>query len=236
MRVRCGDLHGGTESSPRERGGRGRVIPALALILSLLWFPFPTAGAEPAALRPVGPRPLDGWPVILGNGIFGAPAVADVDGDGRDEIAVGIRDGRVFLLDGTGRTLPGWPRSSDGPVLRSPIFCDLDGDGASEVIASSHGGTIHAWNAAGEPVPGWPVALGAEPATAPVAIPVDGANRVLQACADGSLRLLAADGTDVAGWPLSASAPLSTWYDASPATSTATDCPSSCTSRAARPS
>ena len=87
---------------------------------------------SPDSLRrtiPAGPRPVKNWPVILGNSISYMPAVADIDGDGRDEIAVGIKDCRVFLLDSDGRKMPGWPRETAAWIARGPMLEDIDGDG-----------------------------------------------------------------------------------------------------------
>ena len=44
------------------------------------------AGGVPPNL--VGPRLVRGWPILVGNGIFSTPAVHDLDGDGKDEIAI----------------------------------------------------------------------------------------------------------------------------------------------------
>ena len=163
-----------------------------------------SAAAETVALRiPVGPRPVDGWPVILGNTMRHTPAVADVDGDGRDEIAVGTRDGYVFVLAGNGEPLPGWPRETGSWVYRSPLLDDIDGDGAFEVAAITYDGLLYMWRIDGSPVPGWPVDLGDTPASSPLLIRArpGGESLILVSLGAGEIHLLTARGDNYPGWP-----------------------------------
>lgn len=69
------------------------------------------------------------------------PAVADLDGDGEEEILYASYDGRVhaFWLDGTEHG--GWPYPVyDGGIYRfasEPVVADLDADGDAEVLFTS---------------------------------------------------------------------------------------------------
>jgi signal transduction histidine kinase len=162
------------------------------------------AAAETAQLHiPAGPRPVDGWPVILGNSLRYVPAVADIDGDGKDEIAVGSRDGRVFILDGSGRPLPGWPQETDAWVFRSPLMDDVDGDGRFEIVATTYDGFIYQWRVDGSPVPGWPLDLAGIPVSSPQLIRVgpDAARRILIAVEPNRICLLSPNGGSDPGWP-----------------------------------
>ncbi len=172
----------------------------LLLLLSLA----SSAAAATVPLRvPAGPRMVDGWPVILGNTMRHTPAVADVDGDGRDEIAVGTRDGYVFVLAGNGEPLPGWPRETGSWVYRSPLLDDIDGDGAFEVAAITFDGLLYLWRIDGSPVPGWPVDLGNTPASSPLLIRASpgGDRLILVSLGAGEIHLLTARGNAYPGWP-----------------------------------
>jgi len=172
----------------------------LLLLLSLA----SSAAAESVSLRvPAGPRTVDGWPVILGNTMRHTPAVADVDGDGRDEIAVGTRDGYVFVLAGNGEPLPGWPRETGSWVYRSPLLDDIDGDGAFEAAAITFDGLLYLWRIDGSLVPGWPVDLGNTPASSPLLLRArpGGERLILVAIGAGEVHLLTAKGRSYPGWP-----------------------------------
>lgn len=161
------------------------------------------AGAQVDAVHPQGPRPTPGWPVVLGNGIHSSPVAADLDGDGRDELAVGTRDGRIFLLDGQGRILPGWPQTLPGKIYFSPVFTDLDGDGLQEVLVGGFDQRLHAFRISGARVEGWPLDLGSPPATAPQRFRAGPEARpgVLIGCVDGRVWLFDDSGVVLPGWP-----------------------------------
>jgi len=117
--------------------------------------------------------PAPGWPQRLlaagevETGIAGGAALADIDRDGRDEIAVATMTGRVWVIAGNGITRRGWPKTlppgEDPPngasVFAAPALADLNDDGAPEVIVATNAGRVHVWEASGAPLAGWPVAV-----------------------------------------------------------------------------
>ncbi|MBI4404051.1 MAG: S8 family serine peptidase [Deltaproteobacteria bacterium] len=104
---------------------------------------------------------LPGWPVQYDERkIVQAPAIADVDGDGRKEIAFAAVDGGLLLVNllrMDGSPMDGWPRKISGPYGFSyPILVDLDGNGDLE-IALSNGTTVYVFEHTGADFHGWPV-------------------------------------------------------------------------------
>lgn len=67
---------------------------------------------------------------------YTTPCAADLDGDGRLEVAVGSNNGRLHVVDAaTGASRA--TRDLGGAVRGSPVYSDIDGDGAAELIVAA---------------------------------------------------------------------------------------------------
>lgn len=99
------------------------------------------------AFTPAGVS-VPGWPISMPSSVLmRRPMVADVDGDGvQDVIVAGTDlysyDGRVYAFDGSGSALPGaWPFFINGTSF--PGLCavgDINADGQEEIaIGTNHG-------------------------------------------------------------------------------------------------
>lgn len=162
---------------------------------------------------------LPGWPYLwsvpINNPQWSAPAVADVNGDGSLEVAVGNAcspNWGVYLLRADGTVMPGWPKVIK-PVFSSPALADLNGDGSLEIIAQegdpgSQGWRLWVWRPDGTPLPGWPQAIAADgwssrcnPAVADVQL--DGIPEIVTFTADSKLHIFLPSGAEMAGFPKS---------------------------------
>ncbi len=78
----------------------------------------------------------------LSDGSHGAPRIADIDGDGVNDIIIAQADGRVIVCDKKGNVKKGWPYVSGKTIYGPPAIIDIDGDGYEEVVftATSFGG------------------------------------------------------------------------------------------------
>jgi hypothetical protein len=76
------------------------------------------------------------FPVIVPGGNFhwSSPTLADVNGDGNNELVVGGSDGNVHVFNGDGSRLTGWPAAAGAAVASSPAVADLEGDGTAEIV------------------------------------------------------------------------------------------------------
>ena len=101
----------------------------------------------------------------------GAPAVADVDGDGSPEVVVTDFDGGVHIWRSNGQrvarmsTEERFSRQEETDsrnrlkrgISGSPALGDLDGDGDLEVVVAAMDRHVYAWHHDGAPVAGFPV-------------------------------------------------------------------------------
>ncbi|HSH79672.1 MAG TPA: FG-GAP-like repeat-containing protein [Herpetosiphonaceae bacterium] len=113
---------------------------------------------------------LPGWPRDSGNYVSSPAALADVDGDGIDEIFIGEEDWSMHGYKADGSVLPGWPISSTigGQRRNTPAIGDLDGNGDLEIVFAVSGNEpgsgesylyLYAYHHDGTPVTHFPARL-----------------------------------------------------------------------------
>jgi len=101
-----------------------------------------------------------GWPKGLGIAPHSCPALADLDGDGYNEITLGVSDTQwVYAWDGAGSNLPGvWPVQTPPQFTGSVAIGDVNQDGVVEIVGVA-GCQVYVWNPAGNVVSPWPQPL-----------------------------------------------------------------------------
>jgi hypothetical protein len=71
---------------------------------------------------------------------WSSPTIADVNGDGSNDVVVGGQDGFLYAYDAAGNRL--WRSQATAAIASSPAVGDLDGDGKNEVAVGT--GTLDA--------------------------------------------------------------------------------------------
>ncbi len=135
---------------------------------------------------------VDGWPIqresgdIILRGGDSSAAIADIDGDGLNEIIIGTNSppwngdnqdgpfppqyntpdytlGTLWAINGDSTLVPGFPVITQQTVKSSPAIGDIDGDGDLEIVVGTgdfpgyvNGKQVYAWHHDGTPVAGWP--------------------------------------------------------------------------------
>ena len=129
--------------------------------------------------------------------IWSSPALADLDGDGVNEIIIGTdahpqyNGGSVWVFKGDNTLFPGWPVYTTQIIQSSPAIADLDGDGYLDIIVGTgtyYPGTggykMYAFNRFGNNLPGWPVATSGNMPNSPAVADLNGDGRpeVIMGC------------------------------------------------------
>jgi len=162
---------------------------------------------------------LDGIP----DGVFGTPALADINGDGYLEVIVAGFDEELYVIDHNGNLLSGWPKHLLDNTWGSPAVADLDQDGDLEIIVGAYHhlspcpdkscGMLHVFRPDGSNLPGWPKVLDFHVDSSPAVGDIDndghleivvGTGRVTNPDVMYRARWVyafEADGQNVAGWP-----------------------------------
>ncbi|MBI5838038.1 MAG: VCBS repeat-containing protein [Candidatus Eisenbacteria bacterium] len=142
---------------------------------------------------------------IGGSYLYGSPALADLDGDGRLDIILGGSDARMHAIRHDGTECRGWPLVAGAPVTGSAAVADLDLDGHYEVVFPSNSNFLYCVSDSGTEKPGWAVPMALDrtsrsPSPALADLDGDGYLDVIEATTDGHLRALDHLGHDLPGW------------------------------------
>jgi hypothetical protein len=128
--------------------GSGAATVAGSLLLSGSGLPI---NSYTRAFGASSGAPLPGFPAKLqGLDFLGAPAIADVTGDGQPEVLVGGDSSALHAYAAnTGDQAAGFPKFHTGWHVFGPAVGDFEGDGQNEVAIATREGYVMVWNTPG---------------------------------------------------------------------------------------
>jgi hypothetical protein len=119
---------------------------------------------EIAVLRADGSH-FPGTPIVTGVSGQSSPVIADLDGNGSQEILTTSLDDRLHARGVDGAEIAGWPRRFTETPKATPFVADVDGDGDLDVVVGADDGRVLVIDVPGEARPGaapWPGYHGGE--------------------------------------------------------------------------
>ena len=131
------------------------------------------------------------------DGTVSTPALGDLDGDGKLEVAFGGFDFRMTVLNFDGSMKVGWPKFVRDTIWSSAAIADINDDGLNELIIgidthqegspfnTPNGGGIYVYRYDGQLLPGWPQFINQAIYAAPAVGDLDN---------DGSLEIVSGTG------------------------------------------
>ncbi len=175
---------------------------------TLIWTPTTrvraAAPASSSAAAAVDVATAAGWPQTVQGIVFASPVIADVNGDGANELIAATQDGVVYAWNPDGSILNGWPRSLPATTRSSPAVGDIDGDGTNEVVIGCDCQALFAWHADGQPVAGFPIMVNGNIKSSPALADLDGQPGAEIVFSTGDLNVYAVRGNGIVlpGWPI----------------------------------
>jgi MYXO-CTERM domain-containing protein len=154
-------------------------------------FPFTADRVDGLAASPIAGKPsyLDGKaykeklvdPALGGDSFGSSLAVADIDGDGKQEIVATTWSGRIYVVEHDGTRKAGFPIALpdvpscpldgtepsglcsstkaivDQGAFGAVVLEDMNKDGKLDIVQTGFDGKVHVYDNEGKPVEGWPV-------------------------------------------------------------------------------
>ncbi len=121
-------------------------------------------------------------PDLAREAIVNAPAIGDLDGDGKPEIVIATWAGTIYVIGNDGAVKAGWPkRLPEVPscpldpaapkvepcmdtktriargAFASPVLVDMNKDGKLDIVQGAFDSNVYVFDAKGDAIPGWPV-------------------------------------------------------------------------------
>jgi M6 family metalloprotease-like protein len=106
--------------------------------------------------------PVSGTPtrIKVGDRVFAAPVLADLDADGKKEIIVGSSDMKLYAWKGDGTLMPGFPVAVGSEIRAAVAVTDTV---RPQIVLLSGDGRLFLYNPDGSLVSGFPVVLSSSP-------------------------------------------------------------------------
>jgi hypothetical protein len=156
------------------------------------------------ALNPDGSA-VDGFPIDLGEKVKIGVALADFNGNGKDDIVVGTDDDYIHLFHDDGTEAPGFPYMVGDKVQSAPSILDVDGQ--KVIFVGCNDANLYAINSDGSLR--FSIATTDDVLNSPAFLEYGGNQYVFFSDDSGILYAVDTNGNSMNGWPVDASSIIS---------------------------
>jgi len=149
------------------------------------------------AVNPDG-SDVEGFPLAIGEKTKAGVALADFNGNGKDDIIVGTDDDNIHIIYDDGTTAPGFPYTTGDKIQAAPSVADIDG--GKVVFSGSNDNSFYAVNSDGSLR--FTVQTGDKVQSSPSFIDHNGETYIFFGSNDDMIYAVDSDGNSLSGWPI----------------------------------
>ena len=145
---------------------------------------------------------LPGYPLQIDGSIWKSTALADIDGDGVDDIIIAGRTGNILVLNNEQEIILEYDDCCE--QLLTPMAADINGDNAPEIVSFGSDRNLLTLDSSGDLLPGYPLEL-EMPSIAEMAcadLDQNGTSEILIGTLDGLLSAFDENGQNINGFPV----------------------------------
>ncbi len=149
------------------------------------------------AINPDG-SDVDGFPLVLGEKTKAGVALADFNGNGKDDIIVGTDDDNIYVIYDDGIMAPGFPYTTGDKIQAAPSVADIDGE--KVVFSGSNDNSFYAVNSDGSLR--FSIETGDKVQSSPSFLDYNGETYIFFGSNDDMIYAIDSDGNAISGWPI----------------------------------
>ncbi|MCC7431607.1 peptidylprolyl isomerase, partial [bacterium] len=143
---------------------------------------------------------IAGFPFVLGSVTTNGTIVSDLDGNGTDEILVGLNNGDLKVVKNDGTLF--FTKNTSTAIKTSPLAYDLDGNGSVEIIFVNNDGMLFVTNNQGNDIFTTDTGAGTECTPVLADLNGNGTADIIFGDADGFLQAIDFNGASIPNFPV----------------------------------
>ena len=157
----------------------------------------PSSSNQIFAVNPDG-SDVEGFPLVLGEKTKAGVALADFNGNGKDDIIVGTDDDNIHVIYDDGTIAPGFPYNTGDKIQAEPSVADIDG--GKVLFSGSNDNSFYAVNSDGSLR--FSIETGNKVQSSPSFLDYNGETYIFFGSNDDLIYAVDSDGNALSGWPV----------------------------------